>query len=298
MRVGVVMLPETDPADTGRWQAIEEYGFDHGWLLDHLAWRSRADSVWHATVPVLTAALLRTRTLRIGPLVATPNFRHPVLLAKDLMTLDVLSAGRMTVGLGAGAPGYDAQVLGERPLTPGESFGRFREFVDVLDALLTAPVTDWSGEWFTALGARNIPGPVQRPRPPFAVAANGPRSMRLAVLRGQGWVTMGTADRNAGATDWWAGVAAAGRAFDRVTAETAVPAGFARILNMSHRLGATDSAAAFGDDVQRAADLGFTEVITAWPRPDQPFAGRERLIEEIAADLPRLRAVSPAQAET
>ena len=120
MRVGITLLPELPWAvDRERWRAVEAYGYDHAWTFDHLAWRSLADSPWFATVPTLTAAALSTTTLRIGTWVATPNFRHPVPFAKELLTLDHLSGGRLNVGLGAGTDGYDASMLGQPALSPG-----------------------------------------------------------------------------------------------------------------------------------------------------------------------------------
>ena len=100
INVGVALLPEVDPAQDRRWARVEAYGFAHGWSLDHLAWRAFADSTWYATVPALAAAALTTSRLSLGTFVASPNFRHPVLFAKELMTLDVMSGGRMLVGVG------------------------------------------------------------------------------------------------------------------------------------------------------------------------------------------------------
>jgi alkanesulfonate monooxygenase SsuD/methylene tetrahydromethanopterin reductase-like flavin-dependent oxidoreductase (luciferase family) len=113
MRVGVTLLPEHAwEQDRHRWKRAEQYGFDHAWTFDHLAWRSLAESAWFATLPTLVAAALETSALRIGTWVTTPNFRHPVPLAKELMTLDTMSGGRLNIGLGAGAPGWDASMLG------------------------------------------------------------------------------------------------------------------------------------------------------------------------------------------
>jgi alkanesulfonate monooxygenase SsuD/methylene tetrahydromethanopterin reductase-like flavin-dependent oxidoreductase (luciferase family) len=146
MRVGVTLLPEHAwEQDRHRWKRAEQYGFDHAWTFDHLAWRSLADSAWYATIPTLVAAALETSALRLGTWVTTPNFRHPVPLAKELMTLDRMSSGRLNIGLGAGAQGWDASVLGQPALTPAQASSRFSEFVTVLDLLLTQPRTTWQG---------------------------------------------------------------------------------------------------------------------------------------------------------
>ena len=105
MRIGVVTLPELPWREArARWKALEDMGFAHGWTYDHLAWRTLADRPWYGTVPTLTAAAAVTTTLRIGTWVTSPNYRHPVTLAKDLMTLDDVSDGRVSAGIGPVAP--------------------------------------------------------------------------------------------------------------------------------------------------------------------------------------------------
>ena len=217
IKVGVALLPEVNPAQDQRWSRVEAYGFAHAWSLDHLAWRAFVDSDWHATVPTLTAAALSTSRLTLGTFVASPNFRHPVPFAKELMTLDVMSGGRLVIGTGAGGPGFDAAVLGGRSLSGRERADRFEEFVTLLDLLLRQPSTTWRGDWFSAVEARTIPGPVQQPRPPLIVAGNGPRGMRLALRVGEGWATNGVAEPPAmgqGGEEWWLGVAEAVRRFE------------------------------------------------------------------------------------
>ncbi|HZI97226.1 MAG TPA: LLM class flavin-dependent oxidoreductase, partial [Actinomycetales bacterium] len=109
MRIGVVVLPQQRWAEAAaRWRALEDMGFDHAWTYDHLAWRSLADEPWFATVPTLTAAALVTSRIRLGTWVASPNYRHPVTFAKELMSLDDVSGGRFELGIGAGGIGFDA----------------------------------------------------------------------------------------------------------------------------------------------------------------------------------------------
>ena len=137
MRVGVLMLP-TDPwPDTvERAQRLERLGYDHLWTYDHLSWRRYRDRDWHAAIPWLTGLAMATDRIRLGTMVASPNFRHPVTLAKEAMTLDHVSGGRLTLGLGAGGPGFDATVLGGAQPSPSARVARFAEFVEVLDELL------------------------------------------------------------------------------------------------------------------------------------------------------------------
>src|SRR6478609_6794474 len=206
--VGITLLPQERWAPARRkWLQAEEWGFDHAWTYDHLAWRALADQPWFATVPLLAAAALVTERIGLGTWVASPNYRHPVPFAKELMSLDDVSGGRFLLGVGAGGSGWDAGVLGVKAPTPRQRGQRLEEFVTLLDLLLTQPVTTWRGDWFSAVDARMYPGSVQQPRMPFVVAANGPKGIRLAAQRGDAWATTGATSPEDGQDAWWRGVA-------------------------------------------------------------------------------------------
>lgn len=323
MRIGIVLLPQERWADQrARWQRAEEYGFDHAWTYDHLAWRSLVDEPWFATVPLLAAAAAVTERIGLGTWVASPNFRHPVPFAKDVMGLDDISGGRFVLGLGAGGEGFDASVLGTPPTRP-ERTRRFTEFVEVLDRLLTQPVTDHAGEFYVADAARMIPGTLARPRTPFVVAANGPRAMAVAARHGQGWATFGPTFEP-GELDglspaqaqerWWEGLAALTDVFDGVLAATP-PSGSAagsgadagaaaerapreplrRYLSIDGApVFALESVDVLVEGVERAAALGYTDLVLHWPRAEGVYAGSEAVLEEAASRLPELRRVPVA----
>ncbi|MEU5690952.1 LLM class flavin-dependent oxidoreductase [Actinosynnema sp. NPDC020468] len=300
MRIGIVILPEDRWwAAEPKWRGAEELGFHHAWTYDHLGWRTLVDGPWFSAVPTLTAAAAVTSTIRLGTYVASPNFRHPVPFARELLTLDDVSDGRITVGIGSGGPGYDTFVLGDSPLAPADRTRKFAEFVDVLDRLLTSERTTFTGEFFTADEARSAPGCVQKPRMPFMIAANGPKAMRIAARYGTAWVTTGPpTDPAAGASAdaveaWWRGVSAIADRMDgelhrigrhRHTLD--------RHLNLdSAPLYSMTSLEHFQDALGRARDLGFTDAVTHWPRADGVYAGRETVLEQVAAEvLPTLAA--------
>ena len=207
MRTGIVILPEYRwLLAEQKWRAAESYGFDHAWTYDHIGWRSLVDGPWFDAVPTLTAAAMVTRRIRLGTLVASPNFRHPVPFARSLLALDDISNGRLLFGVGAGGlAGYDNYVQGGQPLEPKAAGGPVRRVRRAAGLLLTDERTSIAGEYFTSVDARSAPGCAQHPRVPFVVAANGPRSMRLAARFGQGWVTTGKGGETV--DEWWAGVA-------------------------------------------------------------------------------------------
>lgn len=285
MRSGITILPEHSWAEASAlWKRAEEYGFDHAWTYDHLSWRSLADRPWHATVPTLTAAAMVTQRIRLGTFVASPNFRHPVPFAKELATIDDISGGRMTLGVGSGGTGFDATVFGGDVLPPRRRHERFDEFVTALDVLLRHEVDgpiSFSGDWYTAYEARMVGTPAQLPRMPFVVAANGPKGQRLAARYGAGWLTTG-----AGGDDestWWRRTGELMDRFRRV--EDELGDGRRRDALLSLDAGpvySLSSAEAYRDAVGRAGELGFTDTICHWPRPDGVYAGLESVLDEIA----------------
>ena len=295
MRFGIVILPQGPWSESRRrWQGAEQLGFDHAWTYDHLSWRSLADQPWHASVPTLTAAAVVTSRIRLGTFVSSPNFRHPVTFAKEVATLDDIAGGRFLLGVGSGGTGFDASVLGRPEYTPKQRAERFAAFVTALDRLLRheepgSGGISFAGEWATAVGARMVGVPAQEPRVPFVIAANGPKGLRLVTAFGSGWVTTG-ADGAVG-EDWWAAVATlTHRLEDTAVAQGRDPATIDRYLSLdSGGSYSLRSLAAFEDAVGRAASLGFTDVISHWPRPAGIYAGSETVLEQVSAVMNRQR---------
>ena len=285
MRFGLTILPEHRWVNAApMWRRVEELGFDHAWTYDHLIWGGLPDSPWYGTTPTLSAAAMVTSTIRLGTFVTSPNYRHPVTFMRDLLALDDISGGRLIIGIGVGGD-IDSTILGGHVLTPGQRVDRLHEFTELLDRLLTTDHVTYGGTYFSAVDARTLPGPVQRPRIPFVMAANGPRSLRIAVEFGEGWVTTGPKVETMG--EWWAALEAMCLRLDQTLAEAGRDAGtFDRYLSLdSSPLYALTSVATFEEMAGRAEELGFTDVITHWPRPDGPYAGDESVLESVASDV-------------
>ncbi|MFE4449184.1 LLM class flavin-dependent oxidoreductase [Streptomyces sp. NPDC056796] len=292
-RLSTVILPIHRWHDGGRplWVRAEELGFHAAYTYDHLAWRTFRDGPWFGAVPTLTAAAAVTERLRLGTLVTSPNFRHPVTLAKDLITLDDVSDGRITLGIGAGGNGFDATTLrrhDEEPWTPRERADHFEEFVPLLDRLLREPSVTQEGRFYAANEARNIPGCVQRPRLPFAVAATGPRGLRLAARYGQAWVTTGDPKLFEAGTPEQSVAALRGQ-IDRLGAACEETGQDVSALDKVLLTGFTPgdplrSFDAFVDFAGTHFDLGFTEIVVHWPVPDSDFALDSQVFERIATE--------------
>lgn len=283
MRLSTVILP-VYPWRTGRevWRRAEQLGLHAAYTYDHLTWQSFRGGPWFGTVPTLAAAAAATERIRLGTMVASPNFRHPVPFAKELMTLDDLGGGRFTLGIGSGGDGFDATVLGRERWSGRERADRFGEFTRLLDTLLTQEETTSAGAHYSAFEAVMLPGSTQRPRLPFHIAATGPRGMGLAVELGQGWITTGAMQDGPRVVGEQiarlrAACETAGRDFDSLERT---------LLNMPRAAAERPLASfdAFVDWAGAYKELGVTELILHWPIPDSEFAADEKVFERVATE--------------
>jgi alkanesulfonate monooxygenase SsuD/methylene tetrahydromethanopterin reductase-like flavin-dependent oxidoreductase (luciferase family) len=294
LRLSTVILPYRRWHEGGRdsWLRAEELGFHTAYTYDHLSWRVPfRDGPWFGAVPTLTAAAGVTERMRLGTLVTSPNFRHPVTLAKELISLDDISGGRITLGIGAGGTGFDASALSrgdQEAWTPRERADRFAEFVPLLDRLLTEDTVSYDGTYYSAGGAQNIPGCVQRPRLPFAVAATGPRGLGLAARHGQAWVTTGDPKLYETGTPQESVQAIRGQVARLAAACEAIGRDVAELDKIllsgftPDRGGPLRSVDAFVDFAGRHRELGFTEIVLHWPIPGTDFAADQKVFESIA----------------
>lgn len=165
-------------ADSGeQWLAwarrAEELGYDTLFLPDHLG-----DQL--SPIPALTAAAMATSELRIGSLVFANDFKHPVVLAKEVATLDLLSQGRVELGLGAGWMTTDYEQSGIPLDPPGVRVDRLEEAIEVVKGVLGNESFDFDGIHYDITGLRSGPPPVQRPHPPLLIGGGGRRVLSLA----------------------------------------------------------------------------------------------------------------------
>ena len=287
MRIGITVLTDLPWREAApRWRAAEEMGFAHAWTYDHLVWGGLPDAPWRAATPVLGAVAATTSQIGLGTLVASPNFRHPYQLLREAQALEDVSDGRFLLGLGTGGD-LDSRLLAQPELTVRERVDRFQEDVDLLLRLRAEDHVDADGRWFSVRDARTLP-PLART--PLLVAGNGPRSVRYAARVGDGWVTTGPpADT---VEEWVAGLAAASRVLDEALEGGELPRYV--LLDSAGTLFGGDgrtslsSVEFFTDLVGRVGELGFTDAITHWPRPEPPYAASERVLEQVAALLPTL----------
>jgi alkanesulfonate monooxygenase SsuD/methylene tetrahydromethanopterin reductase-like flavin-dependent oxidoreductase (luciferase family) len=272
LALSALVLPDRDPpadfvADV---RHAEAAGVRTVWTYDHLSWPTLKHRPWYSSVPLLAAAAVSTTRVRIGAQVATPNFRHPVPFAQEIMTLDRISGGRLDVGVGAGTEGADAAALGEPPFDRRERTERFAEWLSMLDHLLTHEISTVRGERFTAVEVHQIPGCVQQPRVPLTVAAAGTRALRLVARYGQAWVTYGPYSQQDDPDSWLQALGAQSDALtEMLAARGRSTSSVRRIVQVPFDVRwPFESADRYVDCLGRLTAMGFDEITLHWPRPD------------------------------
>ncbi len=155
---------------------LEDLGYATATMPDHFT-----DQL--APVPALQAIADATTTLRVGALVFDNDYKHPLVLAKEMATLDVLSDGRVEIGLGAGWMRTDYEQSGIPYDAPGVRVDRFEEGLQVIEGCLAPGAFSFSGEHYTITDHDAKPDPVQTPRPPILIGGGGPRVLRIAARR-------------------------------------------------------------------------------------------------------------------
>jgi probable F420-dependent oxidoreductase len=178
-RFGVI---HEQPQGAATWQAhlrrVEDLGFSTFLVRDHLV----ADFFGDQPAPLValaSAAALTTR-LRLGTMVLAVDYRHPVLLAKEAATLDLLSGGRLELGLGAGWLRREYDVAGLRFDSAGTRIERLEEAIAILDGLFGDGPFSLGGKHYTVTDLEGYPKPAQRPRPPLLIGGGRRRVLTLA----------------------------------------------------------------------------------------------------------------------
>jgi F420-dependent oxidoreductase-like protein len=167
--------------------------FESGWLFDHF-YPIFGDSSGPCLEGWITLAGLAqaTRRLRLGTLVTGIHYRHPAVLANMAATLDVISNGRLELGIGAGWNEEESGAYGIELGSPQQRSDRLEEACQVLTGLLSQETTDFKGTYYRLTGARCEPKGPQRPHPPICIGGSGERrTLRTAARYAQHWNFLG-----------------------------------------------------------------------------------------------------------
>jgi alkanesulfonate monooxygenase SsuD/methylene tetrahydromethanopterin reductase-like flavin-dependent oxidoreductase (luciferase family) len=289
LRFGIYPAPQAAPYAelAARARQAQEWGFDSLWLADQtpMAYPGLIElDAWST----LAALATETTDIRLGTLVTPAFLRHPLVLANAVSTVDHVSGGRVTVGLGAGGAAEDLAGLGLDVESGGELVDRLSEAVELVDLLLRGETVNHDGPHFRLEGA-TVPRSVQQPRPPIVVAAQGRRALEVAARHADTWNSLGgqplAGDRlspDAALATTAQQVEGLAEACLRVGRD---PASIGRSV-FAWRAGVFAAPDAFAEWVSRYRDLGFSEFILWWPgKVDQ-----QEVLERIATDvIPGLR---------
>jgi F420-dependent oxidoreductase-like protein len=286
LRFGIVTdqnLPWPDLVQ--RWQLFEALGFDSVWDCDHFVQPSRPTGPYFEAWTLLAALAAQTQRIRLGVLVSSNTFRHPALLAKQAMTVDHISNGRLDLGLGAGWYAPEHGMFGLDFPAAAELVARFSESVEIVDALLRHDTTTYNGRFYQLQGATMRPAAVQKPRPPLMLGAHRPKMLRIVAAYADAWNSFGTVDemrqRNQQLDEACAAIGRDPRSIVRSLY------GWAAMMPADPWA----SVDAFEEMVGRYAHAGVNEFLIDQPRPEQ-----QAVLERVASDvLPKLRGV-PSEA--
>lgn len=157
----------------------EEYGYATLLIRDHFIREPFGEQL--APLIALMAAADVTKTLRVGSLVLDNDYRHPVMLAKEAATLDLLSGGRFELGIGAGWLRSEYEQAGMAFEQAGVRVSRLEEAIHVLKGLFADQPLTFAGNHYTITDLSSFPKPVQRPHPPILVGAGSRRMLELAA---------------------------------------------------------------------------------------------------------------------
>jgi Luciferase-like monooxygenase len=296
LRFFAMVLPNQPwPELLRRYSYLESLGFDLAGVADHFVdWTGAAGS-WFECWTLLSAIAARTSRIRLAAYVAQIPLRNPALLAHQALTADHVSNGRLELGLGLGVvTDPSCAMMGLPSWSYRERAARFKDYVEIVDLLLSNATTTYRGEYYHVDQAVMTPRPVQQPRPPIIIAAMGPTMLQYAARYAEIWNSISFA-----------------RTFPEQLAETRDrvslidercakigrdPGSLRRsylMLDMQARqsggvINYYRSKDAFADMVGQLLDLGISEIGLYYPKLDEEL----RVFEKIATDvMPMLKAV-------
>ena len=253
----------------------EDAGFDGIWVFDHFkALYGPAEGPCFEAWTLLAGLAAVTTRVRLGPLVTGVTYRHPSVLAAEVVTVDHLSNGRVELGMGAAWFAQEHEELGIDVPSAGERIGRLEEAIQVMTTLMTEKDASFDGRYYRLDHATYRPLAVQQPHPPVWVGGGGERrTMPLAARRADVWHGFGTV----------AEVARKSQILDRLAVEAGRdPSAIRRStsLNLSNPWDQVRAIA------QANLDAGLTILIADWP--SEGWSRVEEFAEQVQPDLHQL----------
>ena len=273
-----------------QWKVVEELGFDSIWVADHFCNYNQPEQPWLEGWATLTGLASVTDTARIGTLVTSISLRHPAMLARQVLTVDHISHGRLNIGIGAGAPSSEGEIvydmIGIEDWGPVERVAHFKEYIEIIDTLLREQICSYSGKYYHLKEAALYPPPVQKPRPPITVGGIRPHMLRIAAEYADTWNTFGGI--NLGPEEMFASIKNQVAMVDKYCEEAnRDPSTLRRSILVYGKEGSTiyDSEDNFLEFVDKYRRIGFSEFILYYPWGEEQMLTFRKVAEEIIPDL-------------
>ncbi|MCC7366052.1 MAG: LLM class flavin-dependent oxidoreductase [Dehalococcoidia bacterium] len=296
LRFGALLIPATDWATLlERCRRLEELGIECAWIDDHIVNPPRPGGPWAEAWTTLAALAASTTRIRLGTLVANVVLRSPALLAREALTVEQVSGGRLELGVGAGYAETDHRLSGVPQWPRAERNARFREAAAFLSRALTGEPFEATGPHYPLGEVQFQPAPVQ-PRIPLTIAAHAPSSLRVAAEFGDAWSSFGGYGMTS--EELLAKTKQRNQLLDELCHKAGRdPRELRRSLLQGNPAVSPDpiwsSVAAFEDFIGRYREAGITEFVFYYP-PESMYGRRNieaNIFERVATDvLPRLRA--------
>jgi alkanesulfonate monooxygenase SsuD/methylene tetrahydromethanopterin reductase-like flavin-dependent oxidoreductase (luciferase family) len=258
------------------WQMIENMGFDTAWVVDHFMSGNDEDIPYMEAWTLITALGMMTNRLRFGILVSCNTFRNPGLLAKQAVTTDHASNGRVELGIGAGWMEREHEAYGIDLMPVGERVSMFEESLQVIRSLMTRRRTDFDGTYYRFIDAPFEPKPVQERGIPIVVGAFGRRTISIAGRHADNWNTRAEPDEAATQIGWMRAAAEkAGRDPNDIRCS---------VFTWEHPF---TSEKRFRDVVMTYREIGFTDFQFPMP-PREDWAMMEQCARNVMPELRRM----------
>jgi alkanesulfonate monooxygenase SsuD/methylene tetrahydromethanopterin reductase-like flavin-dependent oxidoreductase (luciferase family) len=196
LRLGVITI-QNSPWEklVKRWKYIDGTFFDSLWVADHFTHWKEKEMTFFECWTTLCGMACETSRIRIGTAVTNMHWRHPAWLAKQALTVDHLSNGRLNLGLGVGgASSLEYSMTGFEKGSPKDNVERFKEYTDIVDQLLRNPLTTFQGNYYKLEDAIVMPDSIQKPRPPIYIGAKGRKMLKITAKFADAWNTLESID--------------------------------------------------------------------------------------------------------
>jgi F420-dependent oxidoreductase-like protein len=256
------------------WQMIENLGWDTAWVVDHFMASDNEDTPYYEAWTLIAALGMVTSRIRFGIMVSGNTYRNPGLLAKQALTIDHASNGRVELGIGAGWMEREHTAYSYHFPSAKERVDMYEEALQILHSLMKEKRTDFDGQYYQFVDAPFEPKPLQKPHIPIVVGAFGKRTISIAGRYADVWNTRAEPEKAKEQVEWLrAGAEKAGRNPDDIRLSV-----FTWTPPFEHENQLVEV-------IQPYRELGFTDFIFPMP-PEEQWDMFDRVSREV---LPELR---------